>query len=144
MAVEKALKAICDAGGNAIVIVNPYHGDHSENSAGISALLRNGFLGNAAISAGVLLRSDMTLEEATDCYDAHADHNPTIVHAGFTAPKALADHLGNGLPSSRQVFVEESAKLLYRKHFEGSTRILVRDGRAGAAKLDNAISGFSA
>jgi len=25
---EKALKAICDVRGHAIVIVNPYHGDH--------------------------------------------------------------------------------------------------------------------
>ncbi|ODT48754.1 MAG: hypothetical protein ABS59_11645 [Methylobacterium sp. SCN 67-24] len=28
---EKTLKVICDAGGQAIVIVNPYHGDHQEN-----------------------------------------------------------------------------------------------------------------
>ena len=125
---EKTLKAICDAGGKAIVIVNPYHGDHREDGIPISQLLQQGYLGNDAIAAGILLRSDMTLGEATACYDKHEDHNPTIVHAGFTEPKALAEYLGGGMVSSCNVFVEDHAKLLYRKHFEGSTRILVRDG----------------
>jgi hypothetical protein len=125
---ERTLKEICGAGGTAIVIVNPYHGDHRESGIGISALLKTGFRGNDAISAGILLRNDMMLQDATDCYDAHKEHNPTIVHAGFTAPKALAEYLGSNLASSRHVFVEDHAKILYRKHFEGSTRILVRDG----------------
>ncbi|MBR0644146.1 sce7725 family protein [Plastoroseomonas hellenica] len=125
---ERTLKAICDAGGKAIVIVNPYHGDHRESGVGISALLKNGFIGNDTISAGILLRSDMALHEATACYDAHKKHNPTIVHAGFTSPRALAEHLDGSLVGSRHLFVDDYAKILYRKHFEASTRILVRDG----------------
>jgi hypothetical protein len=70
----------------------------------------------------------MTVQQATTCYDTHKEHNPTIVHAGFTAPKAFAEHLGDGIATSRQVFVEENENALYRKHFEGSTRVLVRDG----------------
>ena len=125
---EKTLKAVCEAEGKAIVIVNPYHGDHRESGVGISALLKDGFVGKKGISAGILLRSDMSLTEATDCYAKHASHNPTIIHAGFTEPKALAEHLGKGLAGSRNVFVEQHAKILYRKHFETSTRILIRDG----------------
>lgn len=125
---ERALKAICDAGGKAIVIVNPYHGDHRESGVGISDLLKKGYLGNDAISAGILLRSDMMLQEAITCFDAHKAHRPTIVHAGFTAPKAFAEHLGNELAGSRHVFVDDHATPLYRKHFEGSTRILLHDG----------------
>jgi hypothetical protein len=125
---ERALKAICDAGGQAIVIVNPYHGDHQESGAGITNLLQNGYIGNDAVSAGILLRSTMTLAEATACYHAHSDHNPTFVHAGFTAQSALAEYLGHDLASSSHVFVEEYANTLYRKHFDSSTRILVRDG----------------
>lgn len=30
---KKTLKTVCDAGGRAIVIVNPYHGDHQEDGA---------------------------------------------------------------------------------------------------------------
>jgi hypothetical protein len=125
---EKALKAICEAGGRTIVIVNPYHGDHQEDGASITNLLQGGYIGNDAISAGILLRSDMTLADATQKYEAHADHNPTFVHAGFTAQKSLADYLGSGLGASRHVFIEDHANTLYRKHFDGSTRVLVRDG----------------
>lgn len=125
---EKALRAICEAGGKAIVIVNPYHGDHGEDGVGITKLLQEGYLGNDAIAAGILLRSDMTLTEATACYDKHEGHHPTIVHAGFTAPRALAEHLGEAMAGTCNVFIEDHAKILYRKHFEGSTRVLVRDG----------------
>jgi len=125
---ERTLQAICDANAKAIVVVNPYHGDHQEDGASITNLLQAGYVGNEAISAGILLRNDMTLEDATSKYDAHHDHNPTFIHAGFTAQKALAAHLGDHLPTSRHVFIERHADILYRKHFEAGTRILVRDG----------------
>lgn len=125
---ERTLTTIRDAGAKAIVIVNPYHGEHSESGIDPSALLSKGFFGTEAISAGVLLYSDMTPHQATACYDTHRDYNPTIVHAGFTAPKALAEYLGADLAGTRQVFVEVNENALYRRHFEGSTRILVRDG----------------
>ena len=125
---KKTLSAVCDAGGRAIVIVNPYHGDHQEDGANITGLLQEGFVGVDNISAGILLRSDMTVEDVMACYDHHADHQPVLVHAGFTAPKALATELEDGMPGLTNIFVEDHAKLLYRKHFEQSTRILVRDG----------------
>lgn len=125
---EKTLRAISEAGGRAIVIVNPYHGDHQEDGAGISKLLQAEYLGNNHISAGILLRNPMTLADAVSVFEAHAKHNPTFVHAGFTAPKALAEHLGAELQTSRHVFIEEHANTLYRKHFDNSTRVLARDG----------------
>ncbi|MBZ9649764.1 sce7725 family protein [Sphingobium sp. 3R8] len=125
---EKTLKAICDAGGKAIVIVNPYHGDHQEDGASITQLLQDEYIGNDAISAGILLRSHTSLADAMACYEAHKDHHPTFVHAGFTAQKAFADFLGGDLAASHHVFVEEHANTLYRKHFDGSTRVLLRDG----------------
>jgi len=125
---EKTLKAICDAGGRAIVVVNPFHGDHQEDGANITKLLQTGYIGNDAISAGILLRADTSLASAIATYGEHNDHNPTFVHAGFTAQKGLADYLGVGLPASHHVFIEEQANTLYRKHFDGSSRVLVRDG----------------
>lgn len=125
---ERTLKAICEANGRAIVIVNPYHGDHQDDGTGITNLLQTGYIGNDAISAGILLRGDMTLAAATGIYEAHKDHNPTFVHAGFNAQKGLAEYLGPDLVGSRHVFVEDYANTLYRKHFDGSTRVLVRDG----------------
>ena len=97
-------------------------------SVSITNLLRDGYIGNDAISAGILLRSNMTLGQATAAYEAHKDHNPTFVHAGFTSPKALAEYLGIDLATSQHVFIEDHANTLYRKHFDSSTRILARDG----------------
>jgi len=125
---KKTLAAVCDAGGRAIVIVNPYHGDHQEDGTSITSLLQEGFIFTDNIAAGILLRSDMTVEEVAAYYEDHADHHPVFVHAGFTAPKALAAGLEADVPGLTNVFVEDHAKLLYRKHFEQSTRVLVRDG----------------
>lgn len=124
---EKTLKAVCDARGRAIVIVNPYHGDHQEDGASITKLLQAGYFGNNAISAGILLREDTSLAAAKVVFEAHKDHNPTFIHAGFTQ-KGLADYLGAELPKSHHVFVDEHANMLYRKRYEGSTRVLLRDG----------------
>lgn len=125
---KKALSAVCDAGGQTIVIVNPHHGDHQEDGSNITALLQEGFIGNNSVAAGILLRSDMTPDDVMTCYRQHANHHPVLVHAGFTAPKALAAELKDSMSSLTNVFIEDHAKLLYRKHFENSKRILVRDG----------------
>lgn len=125
---ERTLKAVCEAGGRAIVIVNPYHGEHQEDGASIEALLQKDYIGNDAITAGILLRSDMTPAQATACYARYADHNPVLIHSGFAAPKELATALADDMAGMTNVFVEDQDKLLYRKHFDKSKRILVRDG----------------
>ncbi|EGV31159.1 putative ATP-binding protein [Thiorhodococcus drewsii AZ1] len=125
---KKTLNAICNAGGQTIVIVNPYHGDHQEDGTSITDLLQGDFSEADNISAGILLRNDMDIDAVIDCYDQHAEHHPVLVHAGFTAPKALAVALENNMHDLTNVFVEDHAKLLYRRHFDQSTRILVRDG----------------
>ncbi len=125
---KKTLQAVCDAHGRAIVIVNPYHGDHQEDGTNITGLLQGGYIGNAAIAAGILLRSEMSVADVMACYSEHAEHNPALIHAGFTAPKELAAALIAHMPNMTNVFVEEQDKLLYRKHFDDSHRILIKDG----------------
>jgi len=125
---DRTLKAVCDASGKAIVIVNPYHGDHAEDGAGISSLLKSTFLGKDGITAGILLKEGMTLDEVLGCYEEHKDHSPTFVHAGFTEPKALAEKLGDTLDTTQHVFFEKYCGKLYRKHLKGGRRILIRDG----------------
>lgn len=124
---EKALRAVGAAGGNAVVIVNPYHGDHREDGVGISALLE-GFRGNDAIAAGILLKEDTIVADAMACYEKHKGHKMTFVHAGFTEAKILAEKVGADLTATRNVFLEAHCGKLYRKHFQGSCRILLRDG----------------
>jgi hypothetical protein len=125
---HRTLNAICDANGTAIIIVNPFHGDHADDGVGISALLKNSYHDKSEITAGILLRDDMSPDAALMCFDEHKAHHPTFVHAGFTEPRALAEKLGETLPITRHVFVEAHCGKLYRKHFKGSNRILLRDG----------------
>lgn len=125
---HRALNAICDANGTAVVIVNPVHGDHSEDGDDISALLSGSFLDKDGITAGILLRDDMSPEDAVACYEKHLAHRPTFVHAGFTEPKALAEKLGAKLQETRHVFFEANCGKLYRRHFQGGRRVLLRDG----------------
>lgn len=143
---ERTLKAICDAGGHAIIIVNPHYGDHGDDGANISALLQGGFIGNKKISAGILLRGNTSFADVQACFEAHKSHNPTFVHSGFSEPKALAQYLGTGLAKSTHVFVSNPTDTLYRKHFNGSTRILVQDGferRKNADYAKNSPEKFS-
>ncbi len=125
---KKALSAVYEAGGRAIVIVNPYYGDHKEDGASITGLLQESFSNIDNISAGILLRNDMDVNEVMAFYDQHVDHNPVLVHAGFTAPKELAVALEKEMAGLTNIFIEDYAKLLYRKHFGQGRRILVRDG----------------
>ncbi|QCG89189.1 sce7725 family protein [Azospirillum sp. TSH100] len=125
---EKTLKAICDANGRAIVIINPYHGDHQEDGTVITELLQANYIGNAAISAGIFLSAGTSLDQAIAAFEAHKRYNPTFIHAGFAAQKGLAEHLGRNLPQTHHVFFEEHANILYRKHFDTSNRVLLRDG----------------
>ena len=125
---HKALEAVCEAGGKAIVIVNPRHGDHQDNGAGISELLESEFSNNQAISAGILLRNDLPLHDVLELYKDHQAHHPVFVHAGFADQKALAAALGGDLAASRHVFLEDYAGTLYRKPFAQARRVLLRDG----------------
>jgi hypothetical protein len=125
---QRTLKAVCDAKGNVVVIVNPYHGDHHEDGTDISTLLEKSYGGSDSIAAGILLKEDMSLSDALACYEQCKGHATTFVHAGFTEAKALAEALGDKLADTRNIFFEGYCGKLYRKHFVGSTRILIRDG----------------
>jgi hypothetical protein len=125
---HRALTAIADAKGTAIVIVNPVHGDHSEDGDGISTLLKDSFLETDGISVGILLRDNMTTDEAMAEYEKHLAHRPTFIHAGFTEARALAERIGDDLPNTRHVFNEVHCGKLYRKHYQRGDRVLLRDG----------------
>ncbi|WP_243439773.1 sce7725 family protein [Fundidesulfovibrio soli] len=125
---EKTLNAISGAGGKAIVIVNPHHGEHSGDGTGISQLLKHNFSAAGPISAGILLRNGVGFEEAVEIFDEHGKYNPVLIHAGYMSPKQLSQYFSEKKIDPPSVFVEEHAKILYRKHFGSKQRILVRDG----------------
>jgi hypothetical protein len=125
---DRALKAICDAKGKAIVIVNPFHGDHASNGDGITALLESEFSDSNGIAAGILLDAGIGIKEVLALYKSHEQYNPTFIHAGFTEAKLLAAELGDDLTDTQHVFFEKHCSKLYRRHFKDGNKVLLRDG----------------
>lgn len=125
---EKALNAIVEQQGQAIVVVNPHHGDLSASGETLTELLREKFLDMPGIAAGILLKQNMTANEAAMCYEAHAGHKPVPIHAGFSEAKALLDRLGPLTKDDSHIFFERYCGKLYQKHFKDAHRVLLRDG----------------
>jgi hypothetical protein len=125
---QTALNAAVDARGRAIVVVNPYHGELSGAGESVGELLKKGFLGLPGVSAGVLLKETTTMAEALACCEAHADHSPVFIHAGFTHAKALAEMLGKPTEDQCHIFFDRFCGKLYQKHFKGAHRVLLKDG----------------
>src|SRR6185436_6866861 len=69
---HRALDALVAVNGRAILIVNPHHGDLSEDGELITALLRDKFLDKPGISAGILLKNGMTIESVYASFQQHA------------------------------------------------------------------------
>lgn len=125
---ERALSALTGAGAQALVVINPRHGDHRENGDNITALLEQEHLRGDLVRAAILLTSDTSIEEVTEQLSRREELGTALIHAGFTEPRLLADSLGPRLATIRNIFLDDQANLLYRRHFSGSTRILVNDG----------------
>jgi hypothetical protein len=125
---EKALQAVVDADGRAIVIVNPHHGELSGAGKPLTKLLKDSFLDLPGISAGILLKQGMTTGQVLKCYEAHFAHTPVFIHAGFTEAKALSETFGEPIPDQCHIFFDQFCGKLYQKHFKGAHRVLLRDG----------------
>ncbi|HWZ42877.1 MAG TPA: sce7725 family protein [Candidatus Saccharimonadales bacterium] len=125
---EKTLNAIVAVNGRAIVIVNPHHGDLSGAGEPLSELLREKFLKVPGISAGILLKPNMTPDDALAYYEAHANHTPVPIHVGFSDAKSLSEKLGTPTKGQAHIFIERYCGKLYQKHFKNMRRVLLRDG----------------
>ena len=125
---KKAIDAVEEAGGKAIIIVNPRHGDLSDEGKPLTELLKQKFIDSPNISAGILLKQNMSVEEVMECYGAHKAHTPVLIHYGFSEAKELSETLGRPTKKDRHVFLERFCGKLYQKHFKGANRILVKDG----------------
>ena len=121
----KALDAVRNAGGQAIVIVNPHHGDLSGGGEALAELLQS-YLPD--ISAGILLKQKTSLDEALAYYGDHSAHNPVVIHDGFGEAKKLTESLDTLTKDNHHVFLEASCGKLYQRHFKDASRVLIRDG----------------
>ncbi len=62
------------------------------------------------------------------CYQAHDNHSPVFIHAGFREAKGLAASLGAPTEDQCHIFLHRFCGKLYQKHFKGAHRVLIRDG----------------
>lgn len=125
---ERTLRSVVEKGARAIVIVNPWHGDLRGNGAHVAELIRRDYEKIDAVSVGILVRSDTTPEDALARISDWPEKDLAVIHAGFRDARTVADSLGDRISEVSNVFIEDQANMLYRKHFVKSVRILIRDG----------------
>jgi hypothetical protein len=125
---ERTLKAVCEANGRAVVIVNPQHGDLAEDGEGIGTLLNGHFRDKPSIEVGILLKEDTSLDEVKSYITRHKQAPIVFVHAGFTDAPALVAAIGDRARTGRHVFFDLKSGKLYRRHFASAQRVLLRDG----------------
>ena len=127
---NRALDAVVEVNGRAIVIVNPYHGELADSGAELSEALKSKYFDTGCIWAGILLKQGISIPEIIRTYRNHENHVTVLIHAGFGEARKLAEGLGKESEPAEQfhVFIEKDCGKLYQKHFSGSRRILLRDG----------------
>ena len=125
---NRTLEAIVDAGGKAVVITNPEFGAFASNATELESWLRGALAGVPNISMGVRLHELSTVDATLQDAERFAAWPLTLIHAGFTEGRTLAAGLSDNSQEIHHVFIERDCGKLYRKHFVGPTRILIRDG----------------
>lgn len=122
---HRTLQELSSVGSSAAIVVNPRHGDHKDDGNGLATFLADHFEGNDAISPALLLTGTMSVESVLEGIAPYANRSMTLVHAGFTDGKGLAEALPEA--DYTHVFLDYR-NTLYRRPFKGRRRILVHDG----------------
>ena len=126
---KKTLDVLCEENVQAIIVVNPQTGDHSDNGAEILALLNEECAEQANLLIGLLLAENMTAQDAIALCDQDADRDIALVHSGFSDAKQFAEMIANYANINTSIFVERYCGKLYQRHFAAhQDRVLVRDG----------------
>lgn len=139
----RAIDSVVETGGSLTLIINPTNGDLSGEPATLIEFLDERYLENNNISAGILLTENIELDEIERLCEAIGDRELTFIHAGFSDGKGLADIIDEWDGCSH-VFIDNHSGKLYRRHFNNSVRVLVRDGfQKRANKLHPPLEFFS-
>ncbi|RLP80225.1 ATP-binding protein [Mycetocola lacteus] len=112
-------------GATSTVIVNPRHGAYKDDGEDLAAELRDVFGDNDAVIPALLLTPTMSLERARALITQYEERPFTVIHAGFSDGKGLAEHLPD--TDITHVFLD-AQNTLYRRPFRGGRRVLISDG----------------
>lgn len=125
---KRTIEALSASGAEAVLIVNPSYGDHTESSDAIQKFVTEEIKAHQNVCVGVLLTNDIDTAEALQICSTYPSHPLYFIHFGFTEPKALAEATLTWKREICHVFAEEYCGKLYQKHFSDSTRVLLRNG----------------
>lgn len=129
---QKALDALCDAGGEAVVIVNPQHGQLKDDDNALiqwRAELDEAYAERDNISLGLLLDERSTTDQVIETCETYSDRSLVFIHAGFQEAGSLGEQLNRLDNVQSSVFLEDHCGKLYQRRFRSHrSRILVRDG----------------
>ena len=127
-ALRRALEALVEKNIRFVLIINPQCGELCDiDSTHINQLVNDTLSEYPNFSLGYILSQDASLQEVTRFCNA-STYPITIVHSGYQRGRELADALLNIDKVTEHIFIEESCSKLYRKHFTGKIRVLIRDG----------------
>lgn len=124
---ERALDALNGAGARAIVVINPKHGDYSEDGSAITGLMRDKYL-ELGFTPGVLLSDAMDPGSISALLDQIGAPEVALIHAGFDNDVAVNSEIAKRGLSVMNVFIAKSTGVLYRRRFKQEPRVLIADG----------------
>jgi len=125
---SRALDAIVDAGGRAAVVANPRYGALSADSAEVMEFLGARYAGGESIRPALLLGAAATDDEIRGALVDLLPSSPVLIHDGYANADLILNVLGDELELTTNVFNYGKTSTLYRRHFAGAERVLLRDG----------------
>jgi len=125
---ERSINELQKEHSEIILIINPYHGDHSLDNNAISEFVEKKLGSNNSISIGILLKSENDLEFIKSIPVMYQNRSISIIHYGFADVNILKPLILNLRNITRHIFIDGYSGRLYRKHFSEEKRILIRDG----------------
>lgn len=125
---KRAIEAITEARGKAVLIVNPGCGDHIDGADTIKRFVIEELNQHPNISVGILLSNSSTLEQINELCEGYQNRPIYFIHSGFLQAKALAETAQNLYPNVRHIFNEKNCSKPYRAHFANFQRVLLKDG----------------
>ena len=141
---HKALEAVCEADGHAVLIVNPEHGELAQDGHAIPRFLDQEFENRDNILFGIRLHSDLKVDEALSMCRMANGKSIALIHSGFKHANSIANRLGEFDTICAHIFLEDDCGKLYQGKFKesGIKRILVRDGFEHRRNRDHPESEF--
>lgn len=110
-----------------ILIANPKCTSESIHSQEDIVSVAHGFSSDdGGVQIGILMNEESKLDEFSQI-SSIAGRSIAIIHDGFLDGKGLAA-VAREAQVSTNVFIESSCGKLYRRHFQDTSRILIRDG----------------